>query len=225
MAARDRVLKADIVTKLPALLPTLSSAFRTDLSLTQLIALANVAAKIDRDSITMWQVDETMQTGMTTADGARVLVPKMDKVKSMVRAALGSPDSASAATTPAAASAAATPASGAAQASATPVAATTTPSVADVRGEIAKVEVLNGTNTIGLAKRTQTYLLGQGVQVVRIADATGIYKKTMLYDDGTKPATRALLIQLFSIAPENVKPLGPGGVHIRLIVGTDAKVP
>lgn len=215
LAAVDKVATAGMLAKLPAILPAVAQSFRSDMSIPDLLALASLGYRIDRSSIKTAQVDETMvQSG--SAGGMYVLFAKTDRVRAMVKAALTPATSAQATPVAAAGAPAATTA---ASAPASPTA------VDSYRSEGAKIELLNGTNTIGLARRTQTYLQGERFTITRVADATGIYNETLLYHDGTKPATRDALMRLLAIKPANVRPLTGGAVNIRIVLGNDLKLP
>ncbi len=222
LAAVEKMTKAGILAKLPAVLPTVSQAFRSDMSIPDLLSLASLGYKIDRSNIKTAQVDETMVTSYRAPDGASALLPKIDRVRAMVQAAIAPPAATVTATLATTTTGGATAAAGQTATTAPPTATTQT---GGYRSEKATIEVLNGTNTIGLARRTQTWLQGQELNVVRIADASGLYKQTVLYHDGSKPQTRDMLISLLGIKAENVRSLAAGGVNIRLVVGADAKVP
>jgi LCP family protein required for cell wall assembly len=68
-----------------------------------------------------------------------------------------------------------------------------------VAKEDASVEVLNGTNTTGLAKGAEQVLQSKYVDNVSIGDTNGNYSGTMIVDNsgGKDPATKSLLEQLF----------------------------
>ena len=216
-------------TLLPAILPTVSEAFRSDMSIPQLLSLASLGYKMDRSIIKTAQVDETMCQSGTSPDGMSILIPKMDRVKAMVAEAMKPVVLATATPAPVATAPATTATTPGATTAPTGTTATAAPTVTataapDYRSEKATIEILNGTSTIGLARRTQTWLQGQGYNVVRVADATGIYNQTVIYTDGTKPATRDALVKLFNVQPQNIKSLS-SGVNVRIILGKDAKVP
>lgn len=61
--------------------------------------------------------------------------------------------------------------------------------------EGATAVILNGSNVNGLAAKTQTTLVSDGIDVVLVGDATGYYTQTTLIDDssGLDPATLKLL--------------------------------
>lgn len=221
LAAVDKILSAGMLTRLPAILPAVAQSFRSDMSIQDLLAFASLGYKIDRSAITTAQVNEKLVSSWTAPGGAAVLLPNIPQIRTMVQQAMTPPVTPTPTPVPATPTATVTPGGP------TPViptaTATATPVPASAEG--AKIEVLNGTRTIRLAARTQTWLEGQALNVVRIADATGIYNETVLYHDGTKPATAEALTKLLKVKPENVRKLAVGGVNIRIILGADAQIP
>jgi LCP family protein required for cell wall assembly len=214
LAAVEKITKAGILPRLPIILPTVTQAFRSDMSIPELLSLASLGYKMDRTQIKTAQVDETMVQSWRTPDGAAVLLPRTDRIKVMVNAALQP-----------AAVALPTPAQTTGSEATTTPAPAASPVVADYRTEQAKIEVLNGTNTKGLAAKTQAWLTKEGFSVTRIGDASGIYKQTVIYSDGLKQGTRDALAKLLNVAPENLRSQSGGGVNIRVVMGTDAKIP
>jgi len=91
------------------------------------------------------------------------------------------------------------------------------------------VEILNGTNTKGLAARTRTFLQGRGVNVVRIGDADRYtYTQTIIYDySGRHPFTRDLIAKLLGVTPQNVRRVSnpAAGVDLRIVLGSSVQVP
>ena len=147
-------------------------------------------------------------------------MPKEDAIRKLVAEVLQKPP------TSATLAAAVTPQAGspAAQAAgpSTPTPAT---DLARLQAEKARIEILNGANTKGLAAQTQGALQRLGYQVARIGDADRYtYAETMLTVYIDKPATRELLVQRFHIKPKNVKTASnpKSTVDLRLILGADA---
>jgi LCP family protein required for cell wall assembly len=84
LAVRDKVTRLDL---LPKLLPrarelatTLDTSIQTDLTLDQLVRLAQLGSEIDRTRIRTAAIDETMTRSWTTPQGANVLVPDRTKM-------------------------------------------------------------------------------------------------------------------------------------------------
>jgi hypothetical protein len=87
---------------------------------------------------------------------------------------------------------------------------------------------LNGTNTKGLAGRTQTYLNSLGYRVVNIGDAGRYdYTETVIIYYAERQYAQASLAKLFNVKPENIR-LAPSArmdIDIRIILGSSAKIP
>ncbi len=88
--------------------------------------------------------------------------------------------------------------------------------------EGASVAILNGGNTVGLAKQYQTSLISKGYNVVSIADAVTDYPKTEIMDNsgGADPNTRAGLVKIFgnNVVP-NVSTVNTTGAKFVVILG------
>ena len=207
LALRDQALRPETFARLPSLLTSLWGSFKTDMSLADILALLPVAAAVSPSAIHNHIIDETMVTPYRTAAGAAVLLPKETAIRKLVDEVLQRPPAPTASTTPAAG---------------------TTTAMTDrqmLQDEKARVEILNGTNTKGLAARTQAALQAEGYQVSRIGDADRYtYQATMLIVYADKPFTRELLIQRLSIKPANVQvQLNPkAGADLRVVLGADA---
>jgi LCP family protein required for cell wall assembly len=213
LALRNQALRLDTVPRLPGLLTSLWGTFKTDLSAADILSLAPLAAGIDISRIHNHIIDETMTTPYRTQAGAMVLLPKEDAIRKLVAEVLQKP--------PASVPMAGSPA---AQVVAPPT-ATPAGDLARLQAEKARIEILNGTNTKGLAALTQSSLRLLGYQITRIGDADRYtYANTMLTIYIDKPATRELLIQRFHIKAENVKVAInlKSTVDLRLTLGADA---
>jgi len=250
MALREKALRLDIVSKLPALLPAMWGTIRTDLSPADVLALAPIAKEIDVRNIHNRVIDETMVTSSRTPLGASVLLPKWEPIRQAVREVFSSTPAAvasspaSPAAPPPAPAATKQPSPTATKQPPSPPAPTATrqpsptpvPTAAPVTDEKtrlaqegARVEILNGTNTKGLAARTRTFLQGRGVNVVRIGDADRYtYTQTIIYDySGRHPFTRDLIARLLGVAPQNVRRSSnpAAGVDLRIVLGSSVQVP
>ncbi len=231
MALREKALRLDLITKLPALLPAMWGTIRTDLSPTDVLSLAPIAKEIDVRNIRNRVIDETMVTSSRTPLGASVLLPKWEPIRQAVREVLsGAPAAVASSPAPTAAPSPAPPATK--QPAPTPV-PTAAPSASDEKTRLAqegaRVEILNGTNTKGLAARTRTFLQGRGVNVVRIGDADRYtYTQTIIYDySGRHPFTRDLIAKLLGVTPQNVRRVSnpAAGVDLRIVLGSSVQVP
>lgn len=84
VAARDKALRLDILFSLPELIPLLERTFSTDLPLEDLLGLANLATQTRLEDITMRVIDESMTIPYVAADGAQVLLPRLDRIRAMM---------------------------------------------------------------------------------------------------------------------------------------------
>jgi anionic cell wall polymer biosynthesis LytR-Cps2A-Psr (LCP) family protein len=99
LAVRDKVTKPGL---LPQILPrareiatTLGNSIQTDMTLDQLVRLAQLGSEIDRSHIRTATIDESMTSTWTTPQGASVLVPdrsKMAVLHSLIFTAPPSPE-------------------------------------------------------------------------------------------------------------------------------------
>ncbi|MBI2888184.1 MAG: LCP family protein [Chloroflexi bacterium] len=99
---------------------------------------------------------------------------------------------------------------------------------ADVRRveEAARIEVLNGTTTPGLAARMARQLQSYGLDNVTTGDADGLYKLTEIRNLSGKNYTANLLASLLHVSRDRVKSQAREDgetVDIRLVLGEDAR--
>jgi LCP family protein required for cell wall assembly len=88
LAVRDKALKLDAVLSLPELVPLLGKTFSTDLPLKDVLALANLATQISREDIRLLVIDQSLTIPYVTADGAQVLLPRLDDIRAMLAGTL-----------------------------------------------------------------------------------------------------------------------------------------
>lgn len=89
MAVRDKVLSLDIIPSLtPAnltrLVTSANESIRTDMTLDETLAFAQVAQGIETDEIHRAVIDNTMIRAAYTQQGAEVLVPQWDEIMPLV---------------------------------------------------------------------------------------------------------------------------------------------
>ncbi len=192
-----KVKSLDIpLTRIPEILKLVGDSVQTDLSLTEMYTLAKVGRELAGD-IQSAVIDENMTTPQTTPDGASVLVPNTTKIRELVNALFGGP------------------------------APTASPALSEqewIAEEAAKVEVQNGTLTVGLALRTTEYLKSVGYNVVSYSNADrSDYAVTVIVDYGGKTHTVNALAALFDVAPENIRQSSglQGETDVRVILGRD----
>jgi len=90
--------------------------------------------------------------------------------------------------------------------------------------ENARLSVLNGTNTPGLAGRTSEYLQSLGANVQIIGDASEKpYAYTNIYDHTGNPYTVAYLMELMGISQYRIhnRYVPDSDVDVSIILGTD----
>ncbi len=148
LAMRDKVTKQSLLPQLaaqaPTLLDELQKSIRTDLSLDQMLQLAQLATQIDPKNIKQATIDENMVVAYNTPTDPpqNVLVPLRDKIRELRDRFFNS----------------------------VPTAGPTGAAPALAAGS-ARIRVENGTRVSGLAARTGDRLTAQGFNVVAIDSA------------------------------------------------------
>ena len=201
-AVRDKVLSLDIpLTKIPEILRIVGGSVQTDLTLSDMYALAKVARTIDAENIKSVVIDESMTTPQLTPDGADVLIPDRARIREALDMLFAGP-------------------------SLTAQAGLSESEL--VAQEAARIEVQNGTPTEGLAQRTSEYLGGLGYTVVSFCNADrSDYASNVIIVYSEKPNTVNSLVARFGIAPENVRQGvdAHSEVDVRVVLGRDYAEP
>ena len=201
-AVRDKVLSLDIpLTKIPEILRIVGGSVQTDLTLSDMYALAKVARTIDAENIKSVVIDESMTTPQLTPDGADVLIPDRARIREALDMLFAGP-------------------------SLTAQAGLSESEL--VAQEAARIEVQNGTPTEGLAQRTSEYLGGLGYTVVSFCNADrSDYASNVIIVYSEKPNTVNSLVARFGIAPENVRQGvdAHNEVDVRVVLGRDYAEP
>ncbi len=205
MAVFEQVTRLDLLPQLapriPELWRTLQDSVETDLTLDEIVALANMASEIKSENIRYGVIDEHYTQFWTTPDGQQVLIPLRDRMRELrdyiftTEAPL--PEQAE------------DPATRLAQ-------------------EAAVIKVLNGTTTAGLASLTAEYLEQQGFQVLEPDNADqSDYAECLIIVYTSKIYTAEYLASLFHLPPTAViHGPDPNAEHdISLILGADYKPP
>src|SRR5258708_4185430 len=91
LAMRDKLVNPQAIAQIPALLAALQKLGRTDLSPSEIAALACVGPRIDRAAIQALSIDGTMIMPWTTPGGASVSIPNRDLIAPVVRRFMGNP--------------------------------------------------------------------------------------------------------------------------------------
>lgn len=202
MAIRNQMLRFDnlprMIANAPALYQELSSGVRTNLNLDQVIRLAWFAKDIPEENIKHAIIGPEQVNFFKTPDGLDALKPLPDQIR-LLRDEIFTDSSATL----------------------SPLAGL--PSIEQMKAEGAKVRILNGSATPGLAATTMDFLKAQGVNVVDTGNAESLYNVTDVYDYTGKPYTLKFLIELMGLNPNRIfsryDPTSP--VDIVIIVGTD----
>ncbi len=202
MAIRDRVLSYDLlptlISRSPAIFEQISAGVQTNLTLEQAVQLAWLVQRIPKENIKRGIIGTEHVTFGKSPSGDDVLKPRPEQIR-ILR------DEIFADSGP------------------------TSPAMADadplelMRSENAKVAVLNGAGTPGLAARTSEYLTAQGVNVVSTGDAAELYNATTIISYTGNPYTLNYLVDLMGISPNRIynrfDPSSP--VDIDLFLGYD----
>lgn len=199
MAARDKALSLDIpLSRIPRLVELAGDSVRTDLNMDEVIALAEIAKRIDRSHMRFGTISDSMTTSVTTPERRMVEVADWDKVRKLVDD-LFPPPVPSAAPTPSLAK-------------------------AQLVSEAGRIELRNGSLITGLAERTAGHLREKGFNIVRYDNADRFdYTETVIINYANKPySVEALAAQLY-VRPENIrrKQNAESDVDILVILGRD----
>lgn len=177
MGSYRRVLEFEmlptLISKAPTLYLELSSGVRTNLTLKQVIQLAWLGQQIPEENIKRGVISHEHVIMTMTFSGASVLKPIPDKIR-LLRDEIFTTEG--------------------------PV----SPAVVDadpqelMQAESAKVSVLNGTSTPGLAARTANFLKDLGL-LVDTDNAPELYASTTIIDYTGNPYTLTYLVDLMNI--------------------------
>ena len=148
VAILEQVTRLDLLPQLapraPEVWQTLKDSVVTDLTLDEVIALAQLASEVDSENIRYAVVDENYTQFWSTPDGQQVLIPLRDRIRELrdyiFTTQAPSPQQVD------------------------------DPSLR-LEAEAATVEVLNGTTTEGLAALTADYLGQEGLRVLQADNA------------------------------------------------------
>lgn len=198
-AAFDKILSLDIpLTRIPMILQLLGSSVQTDLTLQQIVTLADAARKLDPANLRSGVIDGSITTTVTTPQGWMVEVADWDKVRILVDELFPT----------------------------TPLAVPTQESApADAfRAEQASVAIYNGTMTADLAQQTATLLQDEGYVIAGYNSADRFdHTQTLIVVYRDKPLTVAALALELGVDSETVihQDDVTEGVDIAVILGQD----
>ncbi len=167
MAIRDRVLNLNtlptLIARAPAIYGEISSGVQTNMSLDQAIQLAYLMAQIPRENMHTFNMDESVTSATFNVEGSYVLLVIPDQLR-LMRDEMFSGSGSSAAAPAVAVDPAVVP-----QDNGGVVVASGDPLPLAVQ-EAARIRILNGSDTAGLADRTQSYLASQGLTNLSIGN-------------------------------------------------------
>jgi LCP family protein required for cell wall assembly len=201
----EQVTRLDLLPQLasraPELWQTLQGAVETDLTLEQIIALAQLANEVSQEDIRYAVIDEHYTQFYTTPDGQEVLIPLRDRIREMRDYIF---------TTEA------------------PVPEYAESPTTRLEEEAAAIMVMNGTTTEGLAGLTARYLQGQGLQILEPVNADrSDYSESLVIVYTGKTYTAEYLVNLLGLPPTAVvHGADPNAEYdIALILGADYQPP
>ncbi len=205
MALRDQILSFNqlpmLIAKSPKLYQELSSGIRTNLTLDQVIQLALLAAKIDKDSIKQGIIGPPKQVDFATnpEDGQAILIAVPDQIRILRDEvfATGGPVG--------------------------PAAVESGDPTELMKAENARVVIKNGTQTAGLATKTSEILRGDGLNIIGEANADQGVSNTTIYDYSGKPYTIKYLIAKLNVPNSRiVNRFDPNAeADIEIVLGDD----
>jgi LCP family protein required for cell wall assembly len=205
IAVFDQVTRLELLPQLasraPELWQTLQGTVETDLTIDEIVALAQLASEVPRDDIRYGVIDEYYTQFWTTPDGQQVLIPLRDRMREM-RDYIFTPDA--------------------------PLPEYAEDPAVRLAEEAAVIKVLNGTTTAGLAALTADYLGRQGFQLTAPDNADrSDYAESLIIVYTAKTYTAEYLANLLGLPPTAViHGPDPNAEHdISLILGADYQPP
>jgi polyisoprenyl-teichoic acid--peptidoglycan teichoic acid transferase len=187
MAMRNQILSLNMLPKLleksPILYHQLSSSIHTNLNLEQVIAIAWTALQIPEESIKRGVIGFDQVVQEYTFDGQDVLRPIPTEIRLLRDEILS--------------------AEGPIEPAPLPTEVAGDPEQLR-QAENARVSVMNGTYTAGLAARTTTYLTNNGVAVIQTDNAQTLYDYTTIINYSGKIYSQQYLVDLLNVQPSQV---------------------
>jgi LCP family protein required for cell wall assembly len=202
-AVRDRVVQLDqlprLLARAPVLMESLGNAVRTDMSLEQAIQLAQLASEIDAEQIVTAVIDHNYTSAWETPDGAQVLIANREAMRQLRDLLFAEPQ----------------------------IAGTSSSVEERLAEENARILVLNGSETAGLAHSTGDYLTGLDFRIVDVGDAGTLYDNTLIIDYSGKRYTSKQLATALKLPLSSVLSGGnpDGDYDVTVILGSDFELP
>ena len=202
LAIKNRILEYEslptLLAKAPILYQELSSGISTNLNLQEAVQLGILAINLDTNNIKKGVIDFNMVNPTQSPEGESILKPIPDKIRALRDDLFASSGTGA------------------------PIASPSENSTL-VRDEAASVVIWDGSNQAGLGDRTSTFLQGQGINVIQVADAGSYFPATKIEIFNGKPYTAKYLAETFGVASANIwNTYDPSaGVDIRITLGGD----
>ena len=192
---KDPRVLAELALKAPSLADRLSDNLRTDISVSDALRLARLAAQVPWQNVHLVVIDQKEATATTRwENGVPVyaLVPHEAKLLAARDRVFSPPPPPTPTPLP--------------PATATALARPPTPTVtaAEALQEAPRLRVENGTAVNGLACRTAAFLKQRGFGTVAAGNADRQYARTVLVEYVARPKTLAFLQQVFGVPPSRV---------------------
>jgi LCP family protein required for cell wall assembly len=192
-------LLLQLIPRAPQMWETLSDSVQTDLTLTEIVALARLATDVPRENIHAAVIDEECTMFWETPNGQQVLVPVRDCMREL-RGEVFTSDPATGEEDP----------------------------TARLAAEAATVEVRNGAGVSGLAQEAAAYLQEHGIQEVHPSNADRFdYTESLIYVYTDKTFTAETIAQLLDLPPASVVTISDpqAETDITVILGANFQLP
>lgn len=182
LAIRDKIVNANMLPKLiesaPTIYDDLSNGIHTNLTLMQIVRMTWLAKQIPELNIRDAVISPDQVEYSFSNDGQFILVPHNNAIRELIDQTFN-------------------------EGPVAPATTETDPRVL-IDAEDAKIMVLNGTLTPGIASETANYLKSMGFVVVEPQNASERYLTSAVIDYTGNPQTIQYLTQLMNIQPENI---------------------
>ncbi len=188
---------ANFLTQIPSLWNELAGSYTTNLTLDQIISLANLGEGIKQDNIRFGVIDNHQVKFATTSAGDQVLVPNYDSISALIQDTFNPPpDNLSLADLKTRADA-----------------------------EKANIVVFNNTATSGLAASTKEWLISQGISVTALGNIPNpTSAPTTIRNYNGKPWTARYLAALLGLSADRVETGGSDqltSADVMVVIGPD----
>jgi len=187
----------NFITQIPSLYQQLAGSYSTNLSLTEILELAQLVGTIPQENITFRAINTLHVRPDTTAENEQVLIPIQNQIRFIVQDTFDPQRDLSLAELRQRA-----------------------------ETEDAQIVIINNTSVVGLAARTREWLTAQGVEIFEVGDAVGgptNAPEITIQDHTGNPWTARYLAALLGLSEDAILPgeSGQTASDIRIILGTD----